>query len=137
MDFFQSEKFRPHVEDLLARHRVPGLAVAVVKNETVASAGYGLASINPPRACTPDTIFDIASASKSLTGASIALLVEDNERYPDVQYDGIMSKILAGDFVLSEPVYHDGITVDDVLGHRSGMAPYVHEHALPHRADTS
>lgn len=125
MNFFKSDNFEPHVRDLLERHRIPGLAIALIQNDEIASAGFGSASINPPKPCTADTLFDIASASKSLTGASVALLVEDDDKYPEVQYNGIMSEMLPGDFVLSERTYHEGVTLDDVLGHRTGMSPYV------------
>ncbi|KAI0454433.1 beta-lactamase family protein [Xylaria acuta] len=121
MDFLHSSDFPSHVEELMRKHHVPGLAVAVVEGERAFSAGYGLASLDPPKPCTGDTLFDIASSSKSLTAASVGLLVRDNDRYPDVQYDAIMSKLLPEDFVLSGQGYTEGVTVEDILGHRTGM----------------
>lgn len=107
----------------MKKHRVPGLSIALLQDDQVQSTGYGLASINPPKPCTGDTLFDIASASKSLTAASVGLLVADNENYPEVQYDALMSELLPGDFVLPEKSYTEGVTVDDVFGHRTGLAP--------------
>lgn len=105
----------------MQKHRVPGLAVAVIQGERTFSAGYGLASLDPPKPCTADTLFDIASSSKSLTAASVGLLVRDDEKYPEVQYDAIMSKLLPEDFVLSGQGYTEGVTVEDILSHRTGM----------------
>ncbi|KAJ2992221.1 hypothetical protein NUW58_g2179 [Xylaria curta] len=121
MDYLNSPKFPSRVEELMKKHHMPGLAVAIVEGERTFSAGYGLASLDPPQPCTSDTLFDIASSSKSLTGVSVGLLVRDNDKYPDVQYDSIMSKLLPEDFVLSGQGYTEGVTVDDVLGHTTGM----------------
>ncbi|KAJ5619711.1 hypothetical protein N7510_003695 [Penicillium lagena] len=114
MELFHSSDFQSHVDDLMVEHHVPGLAIAIVQNETTASAGYGKSSLQPPKTCTADTLFDIASASKSLTAASVALLVND-EKYPEVQWEATMSSLLPGEFEIP------GVTVEDILSHRSGM----------------
>ncbi|KAK6544660.1 hypothetical protein TWF694_001348 [Orbilia ellipsospora] len=124
MDFFQSQKFAFRVEKLMSQHHVPGLAIAVVQNGQISSAAYGKASLEPPIECSTSTLFDIASSSKSLTAASVALLVDDNENYPEVHYDAIMSSLLPGDFQMQDAVYTQGITVEDILSHRTGMAAH-------------
>ncbi|KAI0203011.1 beta-lactamase family protein [Astrocystis sublimbata] len=121
MDLLESPDFPSHVEELIKKHHVPGLAVALIQDERVLSAGYGWASLDPPKPCTPDTLFDIASCSKSFTAASVALLVRDNDKYPDVKYDAVMSKLLPEDFVMSDQRYTDAVTVEDVLSHRTGL----------------
>jgi CubicO group peptidase (beta-lactamase class C family) len=121
MELFCSPEFASHVEELARRNRVPGLSIAVVQNDRVESTGFGMASIEDDKACTADMLFDIASSSKSLTAASIALLVDDNENYPEIQYDSVMSELLHDDFVMAEDEYTKGITIDDILGHRTGM----------------
>lgn len=122
MDIFNSQKFRSHVEELMNEHHVPGLSIAIVQNESIASAGFGKASLNPSKPCTADTLFDIASASKSLTAAAVGLLVDDDEKYPEVQYEATMSSLLPEDFVISGEGYTENVTVEDILSHRSGMA---------------
>ncbi|PLB41875.1 beta-lactamase family protein [Aspergillus candidus] len=124
MDLFNSAGFPSHVDDLMKEHHVPGLAIAIVQNDTIMSAGYGQASLSPSTPCTPDTLFDIASASKSMTAASVGLLVDNNDEYPEVQYDATMSNLLPDDFVMSEEQHTKGITVEDILSHRTGMAPH-------------
>lgn len=121
MDLFHSTDFPSHVAKLMKDYHVPGLAIAVVQDDTVASAGFGHASLTPPKPCTPDTLFDIASASKSLTAASVGLLVNDDQKYPDVKYEAIMSSLLPDDFVMSGDGYTEGVTVEDILSHRSGL----------------
>ncbi|KAI9694462.1 MAG: hypothetical protein M1822_000078 [Bathelium mastoideum] len=121
MDLLNSSSFLSRVEKLLDEWHVPGLAVAVVQNDTTTSKGFGKASLDPPRPCTSGTLFDIASSSKSLTAASVALLVADNEKYPRVQWDAKMSSLLPDDFVMSGEGYTENVTVEDVLSHRTGL----------------
>ncbi|RSM15079.1 hypothetical protein CDV31_005159 [Fusarium ambrosium] len=133
MELFPSSEFTSHIEELIRRNRVPGLSIAIVQNDEVESAGFGMASVEDGKPCTANTLFDIASSSKSLTAASVALLVDDNENYPEIQYDSIMSELLPDDFVMAEDEYTKGITIDDILGHRTGMPghddSYMGEHA--------
>ncbi|KAI1820125.1 beta-lactamase family protein [Xylaria intraflava] len=134
MDYLNSTAFASRVEDLMKKHHVPGLAIAVIKDEQTFSAGYGQASLDPPKPCTADTLFDIASSSKSLTAASVALLVRDNERYPEVQYEATMSSLLPEDFVMPGQGYTEGVTVEDVLGHRTGMPRHDDSYLSPRAA---
>ncbi|OJJ44457.1 hypothetical protein ASPZODRAFT_71601 [Penicilliopsis zonata CBS 506.65] len=121
MEYFKSPRFASHVEKLMKEHRVPGLAIAIMQDDQIASAGYGNACIDPVKTCTADTLFDIASLSKSLTAAAVALLIDDDDRYPDVQWDTPVSKILPEDFVMADARYTEDVTVEDILSHRSGL----------------
>jgi CubicO group peptidase (beta-lactamase class C family) len=123
MDRFIDPSFSSCIENSMNKHHVPGLSIAMVKNNQVSSASYGCASFDPPVPCTAETLFDVASCAKSLTAASIALLVEDNEEYPEVQYDTLISSLLPEDFVMSGSGFTEGVTVEDLLSHRTGMAP--------------
>jgi CubicO group peptidase (beta-lactamase class C family) len=123
MDLFNSPAFSAHVEELINKYHIPGLAMAIIHKGVTASKAVGMASFEPPKPMTTDTLFDIASASKSLTAASVALLVAD-DKYPDVKYEAEMAKLLPGDFVMPGQGY-ESVTVDDILSHKSGMAPSV------------
>ncbi|KAF9773250.1 hypothetical protein IL306_008982 [Fusarium sp. DS 682] len=120
MDLFNSSDFNHHVETLMQTNRVPGLSIAIIQGAQVKSAGFGFASIEAQEPCTPDTLFDIASSSKSLTAAAVALLVQD-DNFPHVQYDSVMSELLPDDFVMSDELHTKTVTVDDLLGHHTGM----------------
>lgn len=129
MDYFLSDKFKARAEALIAKYKVPGLTVAITHNERIESLAFGLATLEPPVLCTTDTLFDIASASKSMTAASVALLIED-KRFPEVQYDAIMSELLPGDFVMPTEALTTQVNVDDILSHRTGMPTYVESLAV-------
>lgn len=124
MDLLDSCHFTSLVGDLMRQNHVPGLSIAVVHNDQVASNGFGLADVEKSTPCTGDTLFDIASSAKSLTAASVALLVDDKAQ-PEVQYDALMCHLLPDDFVMQDKSYTDAVTVEDILSHRTGMARYV------------
>ena len=121
MDFVRSTTFSALVTDLLRQNKIPGLSIAIVHNNEIASKGYGITNLADGSPCTGGTLFDIASCSKSLTAAAVALLVDD-EKHPDIQYDALMSDLLPDDFVMAEQGYTDRITVQDILSHKTGMA---------------
>jgi len=122
MDLFKSDAFSEQVRELMSRHHVPGLAIAIVQDGEVVSTGYGYACLETSAPCTGSTLFDIASSSKSLTAAAVGILVADNDKYPEVQYEATMSSLLPDDFVMPGVGYTEGVTVEDVLSHRTGMA---------------
>lgn len=123
MDLFESEDFTRHVQELMEEWHVPGLAISIAQNNGSASKGYGCAIIDDeqPVPVTGDTVFDIASSSKSMTAAAIALLVEDDENYPQVKWNTLVSELLPDDFVMSLEEYTKSITVEDILSHRTGL----------------
>ena len=120
MDLFNSAAFDARVHDLMSEWPAPGLAIAIVQNSTVASKAFGQANLNHATPMTTNTLFDIASCSKSFTAASIALFVE-NDDYPYVEWDSTMSSLLPDDFAYPGTDYTNNVTVEDILSHRSGM----------------
>ena len=123
MDLFDSPTFTVHVNDLLQKWHVPGCAIGIFQDGIFKTNGYGKAVLGPGKEVdvTGETVFDIASCSKSLTAAAVALLVEDDENYPQVQWDTPVSKLLPDDFVLADEEYTKNVTVEDILSHRSGL----------------
>lgn len=120
MNFLGTPQFGIYVQKLLDRHHVPGLAISILHGEEIDSAGFGKASLQLSQDCTPDTLFDIASSSKSLTAAAVAVLVNNNEKYPLVQWETPVASLLPEDFVMPG-TEHGDVTVEDILSHRTGM----------------
>lgn len=123
MDLFKSETFTKHVTELMEEWHAPGLAISLVQGDVTASKGFGYAILEgeDQAPTTGDTVWDIASSSKSMTAAAIALLVEDDENYPHVKWDTLVSELLPEDFVMSKDEYTKAVTVEDILSHRSGL----------------
>ena len=122
MDLLTTSAFRQHVEALMETYHLPGLSISICQNNTITSAAFGVSSRKSQKAATADTLYDIASSSKSLTAASVALLVEDNENYPEVQWTTPLHELLPEDFVMPTPELTMRVTVEDILSHRTGMA---------------
>ncbi|TQV98374.1 hypothetical protein V2A60_007881 [Cordyceps javanica] len=121
MDYFQSSELDVKIKGLMNELHVPGLSIAVFHDDKIAYKAFGVISAASAKPCTPDSLFDIASSSKILTALSVALLVEDSDHHPGITFDTPVSEILTGDFVLSDPEYTKQVTIDDMLGHRTGL----------------
>jgi CubicO group peptidase (beta-lactamase class C family) len=64
----------------LARLNVPGISAGIVKNGKLAcTAAAGMANIEEKRPVTPDTLFCIASISKTITGVAVMQSVDDGK----------------------------------------------------------
>jgi len=95
----------------------PGCAVGIVHDEkTIFSAGFGHCRVGEEEKITPKTLFPIASATKSFTALSIALLVEEGV----LDWDTPLQEYWP-EFRLYDPVATGHITVRDLLCHRSGL----------------
>ncbi|KAI1269739.1 hypothetical protein F5Y18DRAFT_108769 [Xylariaceae sp. FL1019] len=92
---------------------------------TLSRLGTDWRQLTSQSLCTLKIVLNIASASKSLTAASVALLVRDNEKYPQFQWDATMSSVLPDDFMMSDDRYTESVAVEDMLSHRAGMPKYV------------
>ncbi len=107
-----------YVETAMKAWNVPGLGLAVVRNDSVIYAkGYGVRDIGRPDRVDERTTFAIGSSSKAFTAAAIAMLVDDKK----VSLDASPSLYLSG-FQLYDPYATRELTVRDLLSHRSGLA---------------
>lgn len=141
-DTHTTAEFDQLVQKTIEDWKVPGVAIAIVHKDEIfvkvflllnlnpkyivvkvkysGSQGYGLASCSGDQV-TADTLFDCASLSKSLTAAAVSLLVDDNKKYPGVDWSTPVSRLLRDDFVLEDPYATENVTIEDILSHRSGM----------------
>jgi CubicO group peptidase (beta-lactamase class C family) len=122
MDLINNPTFRQHAEELMEHYHLPGLSISVTQNDKFATIGFGVSSRMSQKPATADTLYDIASCSKSLTAASVALLVEDNDNFPEIQWTTPLHELLPEDFVMPTPELTKRVTVEDMLSHRTGMA---------------
>lgn len=103
------------VEKQMETHHLPGVAVAVTKDDEVLHVrGYGETSTGKP--VTGDTPFRVASVSKSFTSLAVMQLVEDGK----IELDEPVKKYLPG-FRVDDP-RSGKITVRELLNQTSGMA---------------
>jgi CubicO group peptidase (beta-lactamase class C family) len=96
---------------------VPGIALAIVKDDTVVVAkGYGVRRMGDPAPVDGRTLFGIASNTKAFTATALGLLVEEGK----IEWDGQVIRYLPG-FAMWDPYVTRELTVRDLLVHRSGL----------------
>ncbi len=94
----------------------PGCAVAVaLEGKTIAARGYGLASLEHRLPITADTVFDVGSAAKQFTAASVVLLAQDGR----LTLDDPIRKYVPELAEAASPV-----TLRQLLHHTSGLRDY-------------
>jgi CubicO group peptidase (beta-lactamase class C family) len=104
------------IEQSRQRWHVPGVAVAVVKDDAVLLAkGYGTRDVGTQAPVTADTIFAIGSCTKAFTTTALALLVEQGQ----LHWNDLVTKYLPN-FRLHDPYATREVTVLDLLTHRTG-----------------
>jgi CubicO group peptidase (beta-lactamase class C family) len=98
--------------------QVPGAGLAIVRDgELRYLHGYGVRSLDSPQPVTPDTLFPIASCTKAFTATAIAVLVDEGK----MGWDDPVRKHVPF-FRLADPLASDGVTIRDLLCHRTGLS---------------
>ncbi|WP_210481630.1 serine hydrolase [Naasia sp. SYSU D00948] len=105
------------VEELMEQTGVPGVAVAVVYDgETIYAEGFGVRSVEGDEPVDADTVFQLASVSKSLGATVVARQVAEGV----VTWDTPVIELLP-EFALSDPWVTEHLTIADLYAHRSGL----------------
>jgi D-alanyl-D-alanine carboxypeptidase len=109
----RADQVDDYIRQTMQKRRIPGLALAVVKDGKVVKAkGYGLANLETGTPVTPGSVFELASITKTFTATGIMLLVEQGK----VSLDEKISKYLE-----NTPASWANITVRHLLTHTSGF----------------
>jgi CubicO group peptidase (beta-lactamase class C family) len=104
-------------DDLMKKSGIPGMAVAVVHGgTTVYAKGFGVKNTKTGEKIDPDTVFQLASVSKSISSTVAAHQVGVNAIGWDTP---IVSKLPW--FALSDPAVTQMVNVGDMFSHRSGL----------------
>ncbi|MGC2183279.1 MAG: serine hydrolase domain-containing protein [Terriglobales bacterium] len=107
------------ITSYVSNHHVPGLSVAVVdRGQVILTQGYGLADVENNVASTADTVYRIASLSKSITATATMKLVDAGKLDLDAPI-----QTYCPDF----PGKPWPITTRELLSHQSGIRDYRNE----------
>jgi CubicO group peptidase (beta-lactamase class C family) len=107
-----------YIERAMPQWEVPGLAIAVVRNDSVIWArGFGVLEHGGATPVNEHTLFAIASTSKAFTTAALGMLVDEGR----LGWDDPVSRWLPG-FQLADPFVSRELTIRDLVTHRSGIA---------------
>ena len=97
--------------------RVPALAIAVVKDDSVVfMKGYGVIEAGKPARADEHTRFAIGSTTKAMTSAGLAMLVDEGK----LHWDDKVTRFIP-ELQLADPWATRELTVRDLLTHRTGL----------------
>ncbi|MGH2717946.1 MAG: serine hydrolase domain-containing protein [Actinomycetota bacterium] len=110
-------KLQERIPPAMQETGVPGLAFGVVfDDKVVARHWFGKRTLGQDATIDADTVFQLASVSKSLAGSVMAGLVQKRTfAWDDPVRTGLPS------FALSDPWVSDHVSYADLFSHRSGL----------------
>jgi CubicO group peptidase (beta-lactamase class C family) len=113
-------KLEAYAKTAQQQWNVPGLAIAVVKDDQVVYAkGFGVKRVGGTDPVAPDTLFQIGSTSKAFTAALVAMQVDDGKfTWTDRVIDHLPS------FEMRDPWVTREFQVADLMAQHSGMPAY-------------
>ncbi len=112
-----SDQIDKLAEQTLKTFNVPGIAVAVVKDDKIVHMkGYGVSSITTGKKTDENTLFAIASNSKAFTAAALGILVDEGKLKWETKVTDIIPE-----FRLYNSYVTEDFNIKDLLTHRSGM----------------
>lgn len=107
------------ITSYVSDHHVPGLSLAVIdRGHVILTQGYGLADVENSVAATADTVYRIASLSKSITATAAMKLVEAGKLDLDAPIQTYCPEF---------PRKPWPITTRELLSHQSGIRDYRNE----------
>lgn len=105
------------VQRALEAFDIPGIAVGIIQDgEIIHARGYGVRKLGAPERVDADTLFQIASNTKAMTSAALAILMDEGK----LTWDDKVTDHIA-EFRMHEPYVSREFTIRDLLTHRSGL----------------
>jgi CubicO group peptidase (beta-lactamase class C family) len=103
------------IRTAMARYAIPGVAVGLLYRGKEYVCGYGVTNVDYPTAVDGDTVFRIASNTKTFTGTAVMRLVEQGR----LNLDATVRTYLP-DFQTSDPTVAPRVTLRQLLNHSAG-----------------
>ncbi len=112
-----TQKFDEYVEKARKDWNVPGLSIAVVKDDKVVfSKGYGIRELGKNEPVDTKTLFGSMSTTKAMTVAALAMLVDEGK----VKWTDKVIQHLP-EFKVADPYVTKELTIRDLLTHNAGL----------------
>ena len=114
------------LDSLLRENEIPGAALAIVSREGIMHLQtWGVREVDQRAPVTTDSIFRIASMSKTFAGAAATLLVEQNLQNWETRISDLFP-----DLRLGNGVSYRSITLKQVASHSTGLMPHSYSNLL-------
>ncbi len=106
-----------YINAAMSRQHIPGLTLAVLRDgKVIKSQGYGLASVELNVPAKPETVFELASATKPFVAMAIMLLAQEGK---------LSLEDRVSQYVENTPESWRDITLRHLLSHTSGIKDYL------------
>ena len=113
----KNSKIEQAISQAMNTFQVPGVAVAIVKNnKVVMSKGFGVIEQGKSAKVTVDTLFGIASNTKAMTAALLANLVDEGKLTWQTKVIDVIPEFQMPDAYVTRE-----FTIVDLLAHNSGL----------------
>ena len=103
------------VEDRMATYSVPGVAIGVIDADGPRAWGFGVTNVDHPLPVDPDTVFEIASITKTMTATVAARLAAAGR----LDLDAPVRRYLP-EFAVADATVGESVTVRDLFTHTAG-----------------
>lgn len=111
----QFEALAELVTKKMAEYQVPGAAFGVLRQGRVTLRGFGTTNVDNPQPLTPQTVFPIASISKTVTATAIMRLVEQGK----LDLEAPVRRYIP-EFTVPDPDASRDVAIWHLLTHTSG-----------------
>jgi CubicO group peptidase (beta-lactamase class C family) len=110
------EELLQFIEDTMEAYEIPGLSISIVKNDNIVWEKYfGYANVDENITVDENTLFMLASVSKTVTATALMQLFEEGLFLMDDDIDDYLP------FAVNHPDYLTPITFKMLLTHTSGI----------------
>ncbi len=116
----QTDSLQRYIQTAMNAWRIPAVAVCIVKDgRIVHQQAYGIANLRTKKPVNTQTVFPIASISKTFTGTLFATMEADKL----ISLNDHVTKWLP-DFRMKDSLYSQELILADILSHRSGWKTF-------------
>src|SRR5262249_31669420 len=99
----------------MQEYRIPGVAMGVLRNGQATIRGFGVRTVTDPQPVTRNTVFPLASISKTVTTTAVMRLVEQGK----IDLHAPVRKYLP-DFRVADEAASRDVTIWHLVTHTSG-----------------
>ena len=112
------EGLEKRIENIYKEWNIPGMAVAIIKDDKVIYAkGFGVREIGKSAKVDERTLFAVASTTKAMTAATLGMLVDEEK----LSWNDRVIDVLPG-FRMYDAYATAEMRVRDLLTHKSGLS---------------
>lgn len=109
------EKLAALITQKMAEYKVPGVAFGILRGGQLTMRGFGITNADNPQPLTPETVFPIASISKTVTATAIMRLVEQGM----VELTAPVQRYVP-EFAVKDPAVTRNVAIWHLLTHTAG-----------------